>query len=52
MIYGYASTCPLVAFKHRLYRKLLLFKSFTAGLAVKEFDNICNKEISKRYHKP
>jgi hypothetical protein len=52
MIYGYASTCFSVAFKHRLYRKLLLFKSFTAGLTVKEFDNICNKEISKRYHKP
>ncbi len=51
MIYGYASTCSLVAFKHRLYIKLLLFKSFT-GLTVKEFDNICNKEISKRYHKP
>jgi hypothetical protein len=37
---------------NRLYRKLLLFKSFTVGLTVKEFDNICNKEIAKRYHKP
>jgi hypothetical protein len=27
----------------------LLFKSFT-GLSVQEFDNIYNKEITKRYH--
>ncbi|MER5174284.1 MAG: hypothetical protein ABJB76_07555 [Candidatus Nitrosocosmicus sp.] len=32
----------------RLYTKPLLFKSFT-DLKVKEFDNIYNKEITKRY---
>ena len=34
----------------RLSKKPLLFRSFT-GLDVKEFDNIYNKEITKRYHK-
>jgi hypothetical protein len=34
----------------RLSRKPLLFKSFT-GLAVKEFDNIYKKQITKRYGK-
>ena len=34
----------------RLSRKPLLFKSFT-GLTVKEFDDIYDKEISKRYHR-
>ena len=34
----------------RLSRKPLLFKSFT-GLTVKEFDDIYDKEISKRYGK-
>ncbi len=29
----------------------MLFKSFTAGLTVQEFDNIYNKEIAKRYVK-
>ncbi len=33
----------------RLSKKPLLFKSFT-GLTVKEFDDIYNKEISKKYH--
>jgi Helix-turn-helix of DDE superfamily endonuclease len=33
-----------------LSRKPLLFKSFT-GLSVQEFDDIYNKEITKRYHK-
>ena len=33
----------------RLSRKPLLFKSFT-GLKVQEFDNIYDKEITKRYH--
>src|SRR4051794_3866389 len=33
----------------RLSRKPLLFKSFT-GLSVQEFDDIYNKEITKRYH--
>jgi len=33
-----------------LARKPLLFKSFT-GLTVQEFDDIYNKEITKRYHK-
>ena len=34
----------------RLSRKPLLFKSFT-GLTVKEFDDIYDKEIAKRYGK-
>ena len=34
----------------RLSKKPILFKSFT-GLTVKEFDDICDKEIAKRYHK-
>jgi hypothetical protein len=34
----------------RLSKKPLLFKSFT-GLTVREFDNIYNKEITKRYAK-
>ena len=34
----------------RLSKKTLLFKSFT-GLTVQEFDNIYNKEITKRYEK-
>jgi hypothetical protein len=33
----------------RLSKKPLLFKSFT-GLTVQEFDDIYNKEITKRYH--
>jgi hypothetical protein len=33
----------------RLSKKPLLFKSFT-GLTIKEFDDIYNKEITKRYH--
>ena len=33
----------------RLSRKPLLFKSFT-GLKVQEFDNINDREITKRYH--
>jgi hypothetical protein len=31
--------------------KLILFKSFTAGLSVQEFDDIYNKEISRKYDK-
>ncbi|MDQ6723304.1 MAG: hypothetical protein M3Z01_03455 [Thermoproteota archaeon] len=34
---------------YRLSTKPLLFKSFTAGLTVEEFDNIYIKEIIKRY---
>jgi hypothetical protein len=34
----------------RLSKKPLLFRSFT-GLDVKEFDNIYDREITKRYHK-
>ena len=34
----------------RLSKKPLLFKSFT-GLTVQEFDDIFNKEITKRYTK-
>jgi hypothetical protein len=33
----------------RLYKKPLLFKSFTTGITLKEFDNIYDKEITKRY---
>ncbi len=33
----------------RLSKKPLLFKSFT-GLTLQEFDNIYNKEVTKRYH--
>ncbi len=32
-------------------KKPLLFKSFTAGLTVQEFDEIYNKEITKKYVK-
>jgi hypothetical protein len=35
---------------YRLSKKPLLFKSFT-GLSVQAFDNIYNKEITKRYAK-
>jgi hypothetical protein len=35
----------------RLAKKPLLFKSFTAGLTVQEFDEIYNKEITKKYVK-
>jgi hypothetical protein len=35
----------------RLSKKPLLFKSFTAGLAIHEFDNIYDKKITKRYEK-
>ena len=34
----------------RLSKKPILFKSFT-GLTVQEFDDIYNKEITKRYNK-
>jgi hypothetical protein len=33
-----------------LSKKLLLFKSVTA-ITVKEFDDICDKEITKKYDK-
>jgi Helix-turn-helix of DDE superfamily endonuclease len=33
----------------RLSKKPILFESFT-GLSVQEFDDIYNKEITKRYH--
>jgi hypothetical protein len=35
----------------RLAKKPLLFKSFTAGLTVQEFDEIYNKEITIKYVK-
>ena len=44
-----SSTRPLIS-QERLFKKPLLFKSFT-GLTLKEFDNIYDKEISKRYEK-
>jgi hypothetical protein len=31
----------------RLFKKPILFKSFTAGLTVQEFDEIYDKEIAK-----
>src|SRR6476660_10376183 len=40
---------PLL-FYDRLYQKPLLFKSFT-GLTVQQFDDIYDKEITKRYVK-
>jgi hypothetical protein len=45
--------CPFFALLYydRLSRKLILFKSFTAGLSVQEFDDIHNKKIAKRYDK-
>jgi hypothetical protein len=35
----------------RLFKKPILFKSFTAGLTVQEFDEIYDKEIAKKYDK-
>ena len=50
MIYGYVLFCPLLLSYDRLSKKPLLFKSFT-GLTVKQFDEIYDKEITKRYYK-
>ena len=41
-------SCPLLLSYDRLSKKPLLFKSFI-GLSVQEFDDIYNKEITKRY---
>jgi hypothetical protein len=43
-------SCPLLLSYARLSRKPILFKLFTAGLSVQEFDGIYKKEITKRYH--
>ncbi len=43
-------TCSLLTSYERLSRKPLLFKSFTAGLTLQEFDKIY-EEIAKRYTK-
>jgi hypothetical protein len=40
----------ILCFHTRLFKKPLLFKSFT-GLTVKEFDDIYDKEIAKKYKK-
>jgi hypothetical protein len=50
MTYSSSILCSLLAFILLLFRKPLLFKSFT-GLTVQEFDNIYNKEIINRYEK-
>jgi len=44
-------TCSFHAFILLLSKKPLLFKSFTDGLTVQEFDDIYKKEITKRYGK-
>jgi hypothetical protein len=36
---------------NRLSKKPLLSKSFTAGLSVQEFDDIYDREITKKYHR-
>ena len=50
MIFGCSSTCSFLLSYDRLSKKPLLFKSFT-GLTVQEFDDIYDKEITKKYHK-
>ena len=50
MIIGLSITCSFVAFIWRLSPKLKLFKSFT-GITIREFDEIYNKEITKKYGK-
>jgi DDE superfamily endonuclease/Helix-turn-helix of DDE superfamily endonuclease len=45
---AHKSGLPLLSYD-RLSKKPLLFKSFT-GLSVQEFDDIYNKEITKKYH--
>jgi hypothetical protein len=53
MISGSSIACPFFVLLSYdgLSRKLILFKSFTAGLSVQEFDDIYNKEISRKYAK-
>ena len=51
MTSSFSSTCSLLAFIREVIQKPLLFKSFTVGLTLKEFDNIYDKEIAKRYEK-
>src|SRR3954467_12235962 len=48
MIYSCLLVCHSLLSYIRLSKKPLLFKSFT-GLSVQEFDDIYNKEITKRY---
>ena len=50
MINSSPISCSLFAFILLLSKKPLLFKSFT-GLTVQEFDNVFQKEITKRYDK-
>ena len=40
-----------LCFHTRLSNKPLLFKSFTTGITIQEFDSIYYKEIAKRYEK-
>jgi hypothetical protein len=53
MICGSSYFCPFFVLLSydRLSKKPLLFKSFTAGLSVQEFDDIHNKKIAKKYDK-
>jgi hypothetical protein len=44
-------TCSFVAYIERLSKKPLLFKSFTGLITVREFDDIFDNEITKRYDK-
>jgi hypothetical protein len=52
MISGSSFSCPFFALLSydQLSKKPLLFKSIT-GLSVQEFDDIYNKEITKKYTK-
>jgi len=50
MFWGSSLSCPFILLSYdRLSKKPLLFKSFT-GLTVQEFDDIYDKEITKRYN--
>jgi hypothetical protein len=51
MIKGSSITYSPFAFILEVSKNLLLFRSFTAGLTVQEFDNIYDKEITKRFAK-
>src|SRR5437870_1560336 len=50
MIFDCLLVCPFIAFIREVSRKPFLFKSFT-GLTIQEFDDIYDKEITKRYDK-
>src|SRR3954471_24000413 len=51
MFCGSSLSCPFILLSYgRLSKKPLLFKSFT-GLTIQEFDDIYDKEITKKYDK-